>query len=222
MELRILLKKYREQKEMTIKKLAEISGISHGAIGEIERGKNNTKPATIMKLAKALELSPEETTELFAATLPQELQSSYKDSLQSNVKPVNDGLIDLEVRAKASAGNGFINFEEGIYTKSVRKNGFNSDCYLIEVVGNSMEPVIQDGSYIVVDPHQCEYVQGKIYVVTLEEETYIKKVEVNEELGLTILKSVNPKYDDIYVTKEKISELKIMGRAVQFILEGKL
>ncbi|MGL5209005.1 S24 family peptidase [Cetobacterium sp.] len=80
-----------------------------------------------------------------------------KNLLISNIKPLTeDDFIEMPVRAKASAGNGYINFEEILYTKLIRRGSFCQDCYLIEVAGNSMEPLIADGAFVIVDPHQTE------------------------------------------------------------------
>ena len=85
-----------------------------------------------------------------------------------------------------------------------------------------MEPLIRDGAYIVVDPRETEIIDNKIYVVEFEEQAYIKKVIKNEQLKVIILKSINPEYDDIYIQEEKIEDFKVKGRAIKFILEGKL
>lgn len=140
----------------------------------------------------------------------------------SNVKKINEELIKIPVKAIASAGNGYLNFEEDVKTVMIRKNGFDENCYLIEVSGNSMEPLIQDGAYIVVDPREIELIDNKIYVVDYNGQTYIKKVLKNEKIKAIILKSINTEYEDIYIVDEMLNNFSIRGRAVKFILEGKL
>ena len=142
---------------------------------------------------------------------------------KSNLNLSDEEMIYIPVMAKASAGNGYINFSnEPLYNKLIRKNGFNEKCYLIEVVGDSMEPLIQDGSYVVIDPYQTDYIENKIYVVKYDEEMYIKRVIVDIESNLMILKSVNPEYKDIYIPAEKGDMVQILGRAVKYIFEGNL
>ena len=132
-------------------------------------------------------------------------------------------LINIPVMAKASAGNGYINFSnQPLYNKLIRKNGFHEHCYLIEVSGNSMEPLIQDGAYVVVDPYQTDYIEGKVYVIKYADEVYIKRVILKTDANLMILKSINPEYEDIYITGEESEQIKIIGRAVKFIYEGNL
>lgn len=147
----------------------------------------------------------------------------YSLKEKSNVNIVDEEMIWIPVMAKASAGNGYINFSnQPLYNKFIRKNGFNEKCYLIEVTGDSMEPQIPDGAYVVVDPYQVDYIENKIYVVKVDDEVYIKRVIVKQEANLMILKSINPSYEDIYITSDKSESVKIIGRAVKYIFEGNL
>jgi transcriptional regulator with XRE-family HTH domain len=45
---------------MTVRELAERSGVNHSAISQIERGIREPRPATIRKLAEALDVKPEQ------------------------------------------------------------------------------------------------------------------------------------------------------------------
>lgn len=59
-------------------------------------------------------------------------------------------------------------------------------------------------------------------MVTFDGQTYIKKVFRNEQLKAIILKSINPQFEDIYIVEEMLNGFSVKGRAVKFILEGKL
>ncbi|MGL5122735.1 MAG: XRE family transcriptional regulator [Fusobacteriaceae bacterium] len=140
-----------------------------------------------------------------------------------NVKNLSqENTLEMKVMAKASAGTGLINLNECLYTLQIKKNGFHKDCYLIEVDGNSMTPVLEDGAYVVVDPTQTEYSKNKIFVVLFEDKTYIKKIEIIEEAKILIMRSINPDYEDIYVTEAEINFVKIMGKAIHYFNGGKL
>ena len=146
------------------------------------------------------------------------------ENLKSNATILTgEDFINIPVMAKASAGNGYINFSnQPLYNKLIRKNGFHEHCYLIEVSGNSMEPLIQDGAYVVVDPYQTDYIEGKVYVLKYADEVYIKRVILKSEAKVMILKSINPDYEDIYIPADQSDQIKIIGRAVKFIYEGNL
>ena len=220
--LSVVLKQLRESRDITILKLSEISGVANGTIGDIERGKSNGSKKTLEKLANALKLNSIEKDELYTAFLGRKVNES--ESLKSNATILQEEtLISIPVMAKASAGNGYINFSnQPLYNKLIRKNGFHEHCYLIEVSGNSMEPLIQDGAYVVVDPYQTDYIEGKVYVIRYADEVYIKRVLLKSEAKVMILKSINPEYEDIYIPADQSDQIKIIGRAVKFIYEGNL
>lgn len=220
--LSVVLKQLRESRDITILKLSEISGVANGTIGDIERGKSNGSKKTLEKLANALKLNSIEKDELYTAFLGRKVNES--ESLKSNATILQEEtLISIPVMAKASAGNGYLNFSnQPLYNKLIRKNGFHEHCYLIEVSGNSMEPLIQDGAYVVVDPYQTDYIEGKVYVLKYADEVYIKRVILKSEAKVMILKSINPDYEDIYIPADQSDQIKIIGRAVKFIYEGNL
>lgn len=54
------LKRWRLARTLTVRELAEKSGVNHSAISEIERDKRKPHPSTIRKLAEALGVEPKE------------------------------------------------------------------------------------------------------------------------------------------------------------------
>lgn len=73
-ELGIILKKMREKRDLTIIKLAELSGVGQGTIGDIERGKiKRGSMKTLEKLSKALKLNEEERNEFFSILVPKDI-----------------------------------------------------------------------------------------------------------------------------------------------------
>lgn len=84
MELRVILKKLRESRNMTIKQLSEKSGVGNGTIGDIERGVNKARTSTLEKLSNALKLTSEEKTQLFSSLLPEEVNRHKMTSREKN------------------------------------------------------------------------------------------------------------------------------------------
>ena len=89
MELALLLKKYRESRNLSIKQLSQLAGVGNGTIGEIERGKNKSRPATLEKLSKALKLTPEERERLFSCLVPKDIGKKIIDASDSRVLELN-------------------------------------------------------------------------------------------------------------------------------------
>lgn len=75
-KLSIVLKKLRESRNITIIKLAELSGVGNGTIGDIERGKSNGSKKSLEKISNALKLNAKEKDELYSAYLGRNVDSS--------------------------------------------------------------------------------------------------------------------------------------------------
>lgn len=149
----------------------------------------------------------------------------YKDEnkLTSNIKFLDqEEFISVPVYGKASAGNGYINMEKILYNKTIHINGYSHNSFLIEVSGDSMEHTISDGEYVLVDPAQTNIFEDKVYVVTYNNETFIKLIEKHENAGIAVLKSRNPEYKDIIIRDEEFENIKIEGRVVKVISERNL
>ena len=108
------------------------------------------------------------------------------------------------------------------YYMPVLKGNFSKRSYFVEITGNSMYPTLEDGQFALVDPDNLEYVKNKIYVITYNDETYIKRLEVKEKLGIISLKSDNPEYDDIDISGDMQEYFRVNGRVVEVISKKKL
>ena len=64
--------------------------------------------------------------------------------------------------------------------------------------------------------------KNKIYVVTYNDEGYIKRLEMNNKLKLITLKSDNPDYEDIDIPEEMQEYFTVNGRVVEVISKKKL
>lgn len=230
-----IIKEYRKENNLTAAELAEKLGVSQVFLTKIENEQKKISEKLLSSLKEVLpnnlieeiilyenyKKTPDDVKKKLCGLEEKALRLENK--IKSNARILlEEEFVVIPVRAKASAGNGYINLEECLYEMKIRKNGFHQDCYLIEVVGNSMEPKLEDGAFVVVDPRQIDYIKDKIYVVKFEDETYIKKVEIDENTGMMILKSVNPEFENKYITQKESSFVKILGRAVSFFYEGRL
>ena len=81
---------------------------------------------------------------------------------------------------------------------------------LMDVVGDSMEPLFQAGGTLLIDKSDVEVMDGHIYVVTLGDELRVKRVQ--KTLKGLILRSENPKYADIPVEGPDLETFVVHGR----------
>ena len=120
---------------------------------------------------------------------------------------------------KASAGTGIIPFEVNVIGKYIIDKLFFStpqkqdNIKILQVEGDSMEPTIQDGSFIVIDITKNEKIDG-IYAILLDNNVFIKRLQFNLDGTIKII-SDNEKYEaKLYDPKESQVFFKILGRKV--------
>jgi phage repressor protein C with HTH and peptisase S24 domain len=118
--------------------------------------------------------------------------------------------------AKAGAGASLETSEkvEGLY--AFRKDWmcahgiYASSAVLLDVTGDSMEPLLREGDTLLIDKRDTTIMDGKIYVVTLGDELRVKRMY--RSLSGVILRSENACYPDVNVDGDALETLRIHGR----------
>lgn len=207
------LKEIRIKNGDSLRKLSEKTDIVFTYIDRLEKG---TVPINKNLLEKIIKAYPLYKKQLEKAYLDEIMPESLKGST-FNMEKQKVNTVILPVYGKASAGNGYINLDQEIYYFPIKKGNFSDRSFLVEINGNSMEPTLEDGDYALVDPDNIDYVKNKIYVVTYNDESFIKRMVVDDKSKIVMLKSDNPEYEDILITKDMQVYLKIEGRVIQVI-----
>jgi len=206
-----ILREIRMKNGDSLRKLAEKTDIVFTYIDRLEKG---TVPINKNLLEKFINAYPLYKKEFEKAYLDEVMPDSLKN-IKGNSKKISNVIV-LPVYGKASAGNGKINFDYPIFEiPTLYDHSFSEDSYYFEVEGNSMEPTLKDGEFALVDPQKTDYEKNKIYVVLFNDETFIKRVVKDDKNRLTILKSDNPEYDDVYITGEMEDYFKILGKVIK-------
>lgn len=208
-----ILKEIRLKNGDSLQRLAEKTEIVFTYIDKIEKG---TRPINKDNLEKFIKVYPLYKKQFEKAYLDEIMPESLKGST-FNMEEQKVNTVILPVYGKASAGNGYINLDQEIYYFPIKKGNFSDRSFLVEINGNSMEPTLEDGDYALVDPDNIDYVKNKIYVVTYNDESFIKRMVVDDKSKIVMLKSDNPEYEDILITKDMQVYLKIEGRVIQVI-----
>ena len=207
------LKEIRIKNGDSLRKLSEKTDIVFTYIDRLEKG---TVPINKNLLEKFIKAYPLYKKQFEKAYLDEIMPESLKGST-FNMEEQKVNTVILPVYGKASAGNGYINLDQEIYYFPIKKGDFSDRSFLVEINGNSMEPTLEDGDYALVDPDNIDYVKNKIYVVTYNDESFIKRMVVDDKSKIVMLKSDNPEYEDILITKDMQVYLKIEGRVIQVI-----
>lgn len=102
----------------------------------------------------------------------------------------------IPVLGKTAAGDFIYMTEPNSYSKKITANSSFAD-FALEVDGESMEPLIKNGSYIEIQ--QTNYVDnGTIAIVKYNDQVTCKKF-FNDGNGKIRLESLNPSYNDIFL-----------------------
>lgn len=220
-KLAIYIKTLREKREFGLNQLAMKAGIQKTILSRIEAGKIlKINPFFLRQLAVALRIDYKELYKM-VGYLEEEDFKGEMELNESQAEYIGVKVVELPVYGIASAEKGYLNLETIIKHKKVINDGFSSDSFLVEVNGDSMATLINDQDIVVVDPQLNDYVAGKIYVITYNDETYIKQVQCPKK-NIIVLKSLNSNYEDKYIIDEEIKQVKVEGRVVKVITEKKL
>lgn len=211
-----VLKTIRLANKDSLRSLAEKMEIHFTFIDKIEK---ETAPVSKTFIEKIIAVYPNEkailTKEYLKEILPQTLQN------MEPVRVIKEDILNLPVYGKASAGRGYLNFDYPQSYMPIARGTFSKKSFFVEVSGDSMYPTLEDGEFALVDPDNTSYIKNKIYVVTYNDEAYIKRLEFKEKLRIITLKSDNPEYDDIDIPEDMQEFFQINGRVIEVISKKK-
>ncbi|QDS03832.1 XRE family transcriptional regulator [Campylobacter fetus] len=245
MNLAQKIKLLRSEKDWTQYDLAQNSGVSLQSIKMYEAGKNKGITTTILKkIANAFNVNVEFFLDSeFGSSISSSISSSKNKKLSSIVrqsqnlssnKPLNTSnlkksqdIINIPYfeDTYASAGSGIINYDETPIVMSFDINflrvflkitGSLNNLHIINAKGDSMEPTINGGELLYINPYENEQsvISGCIYVINYDGDIFVKRVDKNPVTKSLTLISDNPKYEPIKIEVADLTNCKIIGRVV--------
>ena len=205
------LKARRKELKMTQKDIADQLGISYQAYSAWERGVKEPSKEKVNRLEQLLKVPKGYFTEIEIVRLYNELSNKGKNQVveyardlvqkekTQQVISVSENLYEYHVYEKMSAGIGASVYDDRNYD-TVYFNEELAHDFASWVSGDSMEPKYQNGSVALIRETGFDY-DGAVYAVVCNNQTYIKRV-YREENGLRLV-SINPKYEDIFITYDE-------------------
>ena len=191
--------------------LARITAIPRRTLEYYMTGQSEPKVIRCVEIAKAVGVDVG-----WLASGEGDMRPARREDAPDDGKYVYVPLYD----ARCSAGNGAWNEGAKVWTQlaftrySLQRKGLNPDTLsAIQVAGDSMIPLLEDGDTVLID-HQRNSLEGEgIYVLHLDDHLYAKRLQRQFDGALHII-SQNKEYRDMVVPKERLSELHIIGRVV--------
>ncbi len=204
------LKERRKDLKMTQKEIADQLGLSYQAYSAWERGVKVPSQEKISQLEKILTVPKGYFTETEIVRLYNVLSSKGQNQVleyardlvqkeSSKVVSISELRFEYHVYERMSAGIGASIYDDRNYD-TVYFNEELAHDFASWVLGDSMEPKYQNGSVALIRETGFDY-DGAVYAVVCNNQTYIKRV-YREEEGLRLV-SVNPRYDDIFISYDE-------------------
>ena len=196
------IKKLREEKNITVDKLAELIGKNRATIYRYESSEIEKLPTSVLEpLCKAL------------GTTPAYLMG-WSDSNLSNIKNIEPipTMVKVPLLGTIACGETILaeeNIEDYINMPEKAKGTFALRCK-----GDSMiNARIFDGDIVFIR-EQPEVENGEIAAVLIDDEATLKRVYKTE--NSIELRPENPTFKPLYYQKEEMNKVRILGKAVGF------
>lgn len=222
------IRKYLKQSTMTQKQLAELIGIKPSTLSDYLNLRSNPSHGVIQKIADVFGIVKSDidttykedndiTTVYNQLTPPRQYNvldfANKQLEEQNNEVSENDrNIITIKRMHAAAAGvvgeelfDDLIEEDVEFYEDEVPKGA--DFCILVN--GDSMEPMIKEGTYAFIK-RETNIKDGTIALVVLDGTSFIKRVDIHPEYLKLI--SLNPKYEDITVSS--FNDLKVVGKIV--------
>ena len=201
------IKELRLSRKMTQKQLSQLTGYSQNTISNHENMNRSLDELDIKRYADAFGVSPQYLFEMVGAKSKNNTPIRNTKVSQRTLKPL---------RGIVAAGMPLEMFEvpEMVQVPEDVDTAFPNAYFLI-VRGDSMNKIIVDGSYALIDP--CEELNnGEIGVVRVNgTEATLKRFYKMGDYIMLKPESTNPEHkNQIYTNKEEIDSISILGKLV--------
>ena len=201
------IKELRLSRKMTQKQLSQLTGYSQNTISNHENMNRSLDELDIKRYADAFGVSPQYLFEMVGAKSKNNAPIRNTKVSQRTLKPL---------RGIVAAGMPLEMFEvpEMVQVPEDVDTAFPNAYFLI-VRGDSMNKIIVDGSYALIDP--CEELNnGEIGVVRVNgTEATLKRFYKMGDYIMLQPESTNPEHkNQIYTNKEEIDSISILGKLV--------
>ncbi|MFP4040433.1 MAG: S24 family peptidase [Desulfosudaceae bacterium] len=183
--------------------LAERLGLHRSAVTQAKR--HDTVPdAWILRLAEQYRIDPRWLKQAGSEAAPPPLPPAFTSVPR--------------VRARLHAGGGSFEVSHRVESRHafeanwLRRRGNPGKMVLMDVIGDSMSPVIEEGDTVLIDQSQTEIYAGRIYAVGIDETVLVKRVEKHPRQ--LVLRSANQAYAPLFLDPDETRTTRIIGRVI--------
>lgn len=195
------LRHARTSRSMTVEKLAELVGVSQPTVTDWENKKKQPRAGVVERLA-----------EIFNADISYFFTDQNKESvIPSNIIPARTVMVPI-LGTIACGEPIYIAENFRGYREELSDHMPKGNVFLLEAKGDSMEPTVPDGAYVLVR-EQPEVEYGEIAAVIVNGDTEATLKRVRRQGDMIYLVSENPKYPPYIITAD--NPARILGKALR-------
>ncbi|MGI2146785.1 S24 family peptidase [uncultured Shewanella sp.] len=214
-------KERRKLTKLTQIQLSKKVGVSGVTISQWESGDTAPKGENLHKLARALKCTPDWL--LFGKEIKPTSNAEWAGPMETwdNNTPLNDDEVEIPfyMEVELAAGHGIAeaphyNGPKLRFAKStLRKSSVDpTNAACVRVSGNSMEPVLPNGSTVGVDTSQTDVIDGKMYAINQDGMLRVKTLYKLPGGGLRLRSYNIDEWPDERYEGEVIKQIKIIGK----------
>ncbi|WP_019276409.1 S24 family peptidase [Vibrio coralliilyticus] len=221
------IRRVRKELKLTQQQVASSIGVSSTSLVFWERNETTPKGSNLIALCKKLKVDPQW---LQTGKGDQSSNPAGNAEILGNMQtwdsktPLGEDEVAIPFLSdvRLSAGNGFVcdiehdsGFRLRFAKSTLKRYGVSeSDAVCVSVTGNSMEPVLPDGSTVGINCADTTLVDGKIYAINHSGELFIKKLYKLPGGGLRIYSFNEAEYPAKEYSASEVAEQKIttLGR----------
>ena len=205
--MKMYLKKYRELADISQRELSELTSIPLGTIEDWEQ--TGRSPRNMQRLIPIADVLGCTTDDLLGRTIP-----------DGAIKAISDGAawVDVPLLGKISAGTPIEKIEiEDYFPIPAPLFDQYPNCFLLEVVGESMNRQLPNGCYALIDPNQKDIQNKQPYAVCVNGyDATIKRIKKLNNGCILIPDSNDPTYQEITYdhNNPETEEISVIGRVI--------
>ena len=180
--------------------------------------------AALLKISKALDIDPSDVSPRLTADLPPDknlrdvgnvyqIRSARPDVIQVQAFDATPSMGRGSMRPDADTVIGSINVSREWASRNLSISGAGN-LAVLTAYGDSMQPTFSDGDLLLVDRGVREVRLDAVYVLALNDELFVKRVQRRITDGAVVIKSDNPLYDPVVLTNGERRSLEVLGRVV--------
>lgn len=216
----------REQKGWNIQRLADELGIQVSAMSKKERGLLRIKPDEKVAIAEALDITVQDLERMSMGIPPKETRTGQIKGHLGDIPVLNRASAGFVTDYTIDGGSG-TDLYSGANEYLSRGDLMDELAFALIVQGDSMEPVVRQGDYLIFSPVRAggprEPKPGDVVCVYFSEESSRRGAIIGlfaQADGHVIISKANTKYPPIMVEPKDIARLGVAVEMRRKIVQG--